>query len=144
MSSFPTATRSDHQRFCEREGWALVRDARGVAVSHHRTFELALPDGRILRTRISLPPDRTDYGPRLWSHILRDQLEVSEQEFWACVRDGVAPARGAIAVDIERIPAALVYQLVVKYGVSEAEVGRMTRAEVLAALEARWSEPEHG
>lgn len=43
------------------------------------------PDGRVLRTRVSHPVDRTDYGKSLWSHILRDQLEVSEAQFWECV-----------------------------------------------------------
>ena len=78
-------TRQDHERFCATEGWTLVRDV---------TYELGLPDGGVLRTRISHPPDRSAYGPSLWSHVLRDQLDVSEQEFWACVRDGTRPARG--------------------------------------------------
>ena len=142
MTQFPTPTRADHQRFCELEGWLLVRDARGAAVTHHRTYELALPDGRILRTRISLPLDRTDYGPGLWSHILRDQLDVTPETFWSCVREGVVPLRGAPRFEAEPVPAALIYQLVVKYGVSEAEVARMTRVEVLAALEQHWSAPE--
>lgn len=144
MTSHPTPTRAVHQRFCEREGWSLVRDARGGAVSHHRTYELVLPDGRILRSRISLPPDRTDYGPRLFSHILRDQLDVTEVEFWACIQHGQMPSRGVRVSAQESVPAALVYQLVVKYGVREREVAAMTRAEVLTALERHWSEDDRG
>jgi hypothetical protein len=77
---------------CET-GW-LDLAARGRTGTHYVTYELGLPDGRILRTRISHPVDRNAYGSSLWSHILRDQLGVSEEEFWACVRDGIKPDRG--------------------------------------------------
>lgn len=60
----------------------------------HVTYELTLHDGRILRTRISHPVDRTTYGAGMWSHILRDQLDVSEGEFRDCVLEGRVPARG--------------------------------------------------
>src|SRR5258708_40022748 len=33
-------------------------------------------------------------GTNIWSHILRDQLDVDEAAFWACARDGVKPDRG--------------------------------------------------
>jgi hypothetical protein len=59
------------------------------------TYELDLPDGRTLPTRISHPPDRTDYGASLFAHILRDLAAVSEEEFWAGVSDGAFPDRGA-------------------------------------------------
>ena len=89
-----TSPRADHDRFCQVEGWRRVRDARGRTDTHHITYELELPDGRTLRTPVSHPPDRTDYGPSLFAHILRDQLAVTEKEFWACVRDGTVPNRG--------------------------------------------------
>jgi hypothetical protein len=76
VSDWPTPARADHAKFCENEGWRVVRDARGRTGTHHLTYELDLPDGRTLRTRVSHPPDRTDYGPSIWSHILRDQLAV--------------------------------------------------------------------
>src|SRR4051794_41203434 len=60
------ATRDDHQRFCAVEGWVQVRNARGKPVRHHETYELSLFDGRILRTRISRPVNRTTYGPAMF------------------------------------------------------------------------------
>ena len=90
----PPATREDHDRFCGREEWALVRGASGKPVTHHRTYELTLWDGRILRTRISRPVDRSEYAASMWSHILRTQLEVVHDVFWACVLEGVRPDRG--------------------------------------------------
>lgn len=90
----PPATREDHDRFCEREEWTLVRGASGKPVTHHRTYELTLWDRRILRTRISRPVDRSEYAASMWSHILRTQLEVVHDVFWACVLEGVRPDRG--------------------------------------------------
>jgi hypothetical protein len=79
------------------------------------------PDGqsdydRILRTRISHPVDRTKHGPSLWSHILRDQLEVTNDEFWHCVRNGAKPRRGGPDLPAESLPAELVYLLVNRVG----------------------------
>lgn len=93
MSRHPAASRSHHLAFCETEGWEAAESARGGGVRHHRTFVLRLP-GRVLRTRISQPVDRTTYAPSMFSHILRDQLEVSRDEFWECVSHRVLPARG--------------------------------------------------
>lgn len=93
MSKHPQAARADHDDFCTTENWALVRGATGKPVARHRTYELALPDGRILRTRISRPVDRTQYRDSVWSHILRTQLQVTADEFWECVTDEVLPQR---------------------------------------------------
>lgn len=91
----PAPTQEHHDTFCERERWTLVRGATGRPVRHHRTYEFELWDRRVLRTRISKPVDGSTYGARMWSHILREQLDVGAPAFWACVRDGVLPDRGA-------------------------------------------------
>jgi hypothetical protein len=138
VTSRPTPTRADHDRFCRIEGWNRVRDARGRTGSHHVTYELGLPDGRTLRTRISHPPDRTDYGPSMWSHILRDQLHVTEAEFWASVSEGTAPSRGRPEPD-EALPADLVHLLVNRVGLCEEEVGSMGKAEAIERLSYYWA-----
>ncbi len=135
----PAPTRADHEAFCTVEGWTRVRDARGRTGTHHVTFELALSDGRILRTRISHPPDRTTYGPALWRHILRDQLDVSPDEFWACVADGTRPVRSAPQVPAHALPADLVWQLVTKMHLSESDVARMTTAQAVEHLARYWA-----
>lgn len=139
MSAFPAATRVDHQRFCETEGWRLVRNARGRAGTHHVTYELPLPDGSILRTRISHPPDRSTYGKALWGHIRADQLKVSDEEFWVCVRDGTPPRRAASARPEAALPASLVHQLVVRFHVPEAEVVAMSKQDAVDRLAELWS-----
>lgn len=137
------ATRRDHKQFCETEDWDLVRDARGRAVRHHVTYELHLQDGRILRTRVSRPVNGDSYGPGLWSTILKDQLDVTAEQFWACVRDGVLPPRpGATApVLAETLPASLAWQLVHTLGLSGDEVSALTREQAVARMVEHWATP---
>jgi hypothetical protein len=134
----PEPTRADHERFCLVEGWDRVRDAKGRTGPHHVTYELALHDGRVLRTRISHPPDRTGYGPSLWAHVLRDQLQVEEEAFWACVRNGRQPDRGVPAVPAEALPADLVHLLLTRVGLTESEVRGLSKAEAIARLQHYW------
>ncbi|HEU4913136.1 MAG TPA: cytotoxic translational repressor of toxin-antitoxin stability system [Actinomycetes bacterium] len=135
--------RIDHHQFCVNDQWEKARDARGREVGHHVTWELALPDGRILRTRISRPLKKETYGPTLWKTILRDQLEVTEDDFWACVKDRVRPDRGHDLVPPpDALPAQLVYQLIHRAGVAENEVAQMTLQQAMDALTAYWSTPK--
>ena len=137
--AFPTPTRQNHQRFCEVEGWTQVRSASGRAGRDHLTSELTIGDGRILRTRISRPPNRSDIGRGMFAHILRDQLQVSEDVFWACVNDGTAPDRGGRpSPDREPLPAELVHLLTVKARFTDDEVRAMTKAEAIEAAQRYW------
>ena len=138
MTEFPQPTRKDHQNYCLNEGWTQIRNARGKG-GHHVTFELTLPDGRVLRTRISHPPNRQTYGPSMWAHILRDQLQVGEEEFWACVREKKMPQRGRVEPTTPSIPAGVVAQLL-SHGVEESEVRVMSRAEAIERLNLIWSQ----
>jgi hypothetical protein len=137
---WPQPTRQDDDKFCGIEGWTRVRDTRGRTGTHHVTYELNLPDGRVLRTRISHPADRTTYGSSLWSHILRDQLAVSEEEFWTCVRDGVKPDRGIPEAPPEALPADLVHLLLTRVGLSDSEVAAMSKTEAVERLNRYWTE----
>jgi hypothetical protein len=137
--SWPQPTREAHEKFCRVEQWTRVRDARGRTGTHHVTFELALADGRVLRTRISHPPDRTTYGPSMWSHILRDQLDVTEDEFWSCVHDGRTPGRGTRDLPAEALPAELVHLLLNRVGLAETDVAAMTKDEAVARLNRYWA-----
>lgn len=139
MSKHPAATRADHERFCVIGGWVQVRNARGKTGTHHVTYELTLPDGRVLRTRISRPPDRTTYGAALWGHILRDQLQVSEVAFWECLETGNPPDRGEPSPQPGALPADLVFQLVHRFRVPEGEVQQMTKPEAVARLQECWA-----
>jgi len=138
--SFPTPTRKDHQRFCEIEGWTEVDSATDRKGRLHITYELAIGDGRILRTRISHPPNRSDIGRGLFAHILRDQLNVSEEAFWTCVANGVPPDRGGRpALTREPLPAELVHLLTVKARFSDDDVRAMSKAEAIEAAQRYWT-----
>jgi hypothetical protein len=136
--SWPQSTRRDHEQFCLNEGWDRVRDARGRAGTHHVTYELALADGRVLRTRVSHPVDRSGYGRSLWAHILRDQLQVSEDEFRACAKNGVKPDRGIPQPPPEALPAEVVHLLITRVRVGEDEVRAMSKDEAIARLQRFW------
>lgn len=137
---WPAATREDHQAFCVTERWTEVRRATGRRGGHHVTYELTLADDRILRTRISHPPNRQHiYGPSLWQHILRDQLDVAEPEFWECVTNGKPPTRVAPPPPRQGIPVDLYRLLTGKAGLPETQVRTMTRDEAITAAQTYWS-----
>lgn len=138
--TWPEPTRKDLEIFCRVEGWRVVRDAPGRGVTHHTTYEFDLPDGRILRTRISHPVRRDSYGPSLWAHILRDQLQVSKAEFWRCVRERAAPDRGLPEPPPNALPADLVYLLINRVGLAESEVAQMSKDGAVARLQQYWAE----
>ncbi|MBV9026628.1 MAG: cytotoxic translational repressor of toxin-antitoxin stability system [Streptomycetaceae bacterium] len=137
--TWPQPTRQHHQHFCHAEGWERVRDARGRTGTHHLTYELTLPDGRILRTRISHPPDRTTYGPAIWAHILRDQLDIPEDAFWACVLHGMLPDRGTPEPPRETLPADLVRLLITRVGIPEDHIAKMDKTEAISRLQHYWT-----
>lgn len=138
--TWPQPTRKDHDTCCRVEEWRPVRDARGRTGTHHVTYELALPDGRILRTRISHPVDRSSYGRGMWNHILRDQLHVEESDFWRCVKDAIKPDRGVPATPAEALPADLVHLLISRVGLDEVQIAAMSKDEAVARVQEYWTE----
>jgi len=139
---YPAPTRGDHEQFCLTEGWERRKSATSKRGTHHVNYELALPDGRILFTRVSHPVDRTGYGASMWSHISRDQLEVTAGEFWACVQDGVSPDRGHHDTSpADAIPLEVVTILVQRMRVPESEVRAMTKDQAIARMVEGFSKP---
>jgi len=137
-SGFPAPTRKEHQKFCVTEGWAQVRNARSKT-GDHWIYELVLPDGRTLRTRVSHPVNRDGYGVSMWSHILRDQLDVTEAEFWDCVQHGVKPSRGVPPPPQNAIPAPIIGGLLAS-GIPDDEVRAMTKAQAIQRMTEIWSQ----
>ena len=140
---YPTPSRKDHQKFCETEGWAQVRDAVGRTGTQHLTFELTRPDGTVLRTRISHPPDKTDIRKGLFAHILRDRLCVTIDEFWTCVNDGQLPDRGDTRnPQGDPIPSEVVYLLINRVGMQDADVRKLSKADAIETLNAFWTKSD--
>jgi hypothetical protein len=75
----------------------------------------------------------------MWSHILRDQLDVDQATFWACVQDGEKPDRGAPEPPPEALPADLVHLLLTKVRLSEADVAAMSKEEAIARMQQYWT-----
>ncbi|HHY98851.1 MAG TPA: hypothetical protein GX509_08940 [Firmicutes bacterium] len=66
----------DLKRFIEKTGWVLVKQ------TDHWYFEKVLPDGRILRTKISFALHK-EIPASLWQFILKKQLALPDEEsFW--------------------------------------------------------------
>jgi hypothetical protein len=100
---------------------------------------LPLSDGRTLYTRISRPVDRQHgYGHDIWRQILRTQLEVTGEEFWACVQDGIKPDRGEPKAPAEALPASLVWQLRNELGLSDSAIQKLSKAEAVARMQQHW------
>lgn len=138
---FPPATRVDHENFCLVENWTRRKTSTGRSGTHHHNYELNLPDGRILLTRISHPINRKDYGVALWAHILRDQLEITNSEFWDCVKHKVLPDRGFAQQDIANaIPSDVVNILVNKFHVPEQEIRELSALEAIALMSKLFAE----
>lgn len=119
------ATRRDHNEFCVIEDWKLLR-----TVSHHRTYTLTLMDGRILRTRISHPVGRDSYAPSMLSHILRDQLECTKDQFFQCADHKILPPRPtAPNSEPQGLDLKVVYQLKHALNLPDAEIMKLTVAQ---------------
>jgi hypothetical protein len=123
----------DLRTYVNNDGWTeepnLARGRRRTG--DHRRYFRDLPDGTRLRTKVS-HDERAEIGPDLFHRILRDQLRVTEDQFWAVVR-GRFSADAELLTPIEPIPGWLVTRLVFTVGLSEENVAPMTVEEAQAA-----------
>lgn len=97
----PTSpTWGDVERFLEADNWRRVpARRRGGRRQPHIFFEKVADDGRVLQTHISHDRKAT-MSPGRFNSILRTQLEVSRDEFWAAVRSG-DPVYRPVPVDAD-------------------------------------------
>jgi hypothetical protein len=140
LSKHPAPDRERHDDFCIIEEWELVHGSTGKPVQHHRTYELMIPSGEILRTRISKPVDRTTYSSSMWSAILRDQLKVTNDEFWACVQERVLPDRGGSesTSNPKALPLHLVNELIERVGLKPEEAVALSLEEAVERINQYW------
>ena len=130
---------SAHRKFVETEGWEKKGTARGASkTGDHYRYELVLTTGDVLTTRVSDGPGQMN-DPRLVAAILRDQLAVTEDDFWRCVEKGELPPRPQASPGTatrEALDAKLVRNLIRKVGLTEADIAKLTKAEAVR----RWQE----
>lgn len=131
----------DLREYLLRDGWIEEPNlARGrVRTGDHRRYRKELADGTMLRTKVPHGL-RAEIGIALFRHILRDQLRVTEERFWAVVHGSATgaepPPPGAAA-----IPGWLVERLLFTVGLPEDEVRAMTPDGARAAWEAHRARP---
>ena len=138
----PPPSFDDLRRFCELDGWEELPRARG-RTGDHRRYRKVLPDGTILRTKVS--HGSGEIGDRgLWQRIWRDQLGLeSEDAFWRALRESRPVDRG----DAPPAPPAgptlpgWVVAGLLRAGVSEAELRVLTADEARRQLEELWARP---
>ena len=83
--------------------------------------------------------NRDTYGPGIWSHILKDQLDVDQATFWAYVQDGTKPDRGAPQPPAGALPADLVHLLLTRVRLSEADPAAMSKDQAIARMQQYWA-----
>ncbi len=138
----PLATFGDLKTFVEHDGWTEEPNlARGRAqTGDHWRSRKDRPDGTSLRTKVSHSL-RDEIGIDLFKHILRDQLQVTEDRFWDVVRGGVTEVVEAPPRQAATIPGWLVQRLILTAGLRDADVRAMTVDEAHAAWEACKAQP---
>jgi hypothetical protein len=125
----------DLKRYVERSGWTLVeRHSRGRSVTgDHWRCEKELPDGTILRTKVSHGLNK-QIGDDLFARILRDQLQITRAQFEAALAgDSPEEPRASTSPIGPSVPGWLVQRLIETAGIGEEEVRTMSRDEAVAA-----------
>lgn len=131
------ATFRDLRTFLEHDGWHEEPNlARGRArTGDHVRYRKELPDGTIRRTKVAHAL-RDEIGPDLFRHILRVQLGVTEERFWAVVKGQASEPEQEPPASEATIPGWLVTRLLFTVGLPESDVRAMTADAALAAWEA--------
>ena len=143
LQKLPPPRHADLRRFCELDGWEELTGAAGKRGDHFR-YRKILPDGTILRARVSHGSGRIE-DPGLWRHIWRDQLGLeTEVEFWEVLEQRRPSARAGVASPPPPGPSipAWVVEGLLRAGVSEAEIRQLGESEARRRLDDLWSQPE--
>jgi hypothetical protein len=124
-------------RFVTVEGWTDKDAAAGRRKGDHHRFVFTAPTGERLFTRVSHGVGQYQ-DPDLFRHILRDQLHIDADQFWAAVDAGVVPSRPLPAPKDpgSAIEAKLARALIRRAGVAPTDLVGLTQAEAVA----RWDQ----
>jgi hypothetical protein len=128
-----TPTWGEIEQFCRIDGW---RESRRT---DHVFYEKVLADGTVLRTHRSFAGGKT-MSPGRFKAILRNQLQVSEDDFWTALETKEPVARPSDPPEEEAaFPAYLVRVLKDDLHLSEAEVAELSREEAQRLVHQHWS-----
>jgi hypothetical protein len=128
------------EAFCRIDGWEEVDQGRSP---DHRYYRLVLDDGSVLETRVSHSSRKT-MSPGRWKAILRDQLQVSDDDFWTALRTKEAvrrPGAPPAEEEIKQVPAWVVAVLSSRLGMAPADIARLGRDRAIQLAQETWSRP---
>lgn len=125
-------TNAELRTFVDNEGWQDKDKKSGRKTGDHHRYTLVLATGDVLYTRISHGSGGVD-DPALFAEILRNQLKVTKEQFWACVKDGTLPPRpcAAPAPPANAIDAKLARNLLRKVGLTSADLAGLDQARAV-------------
>lgn len=117
----PVSTADLHE-FCRIDGWYDADVAAGRSTGDHVRYRRVLGNGEVLRTKVS--HGSHEIGGDLLRHVLREQLRVTEEQFWETLRTGEPPVRPEDVKPPARagIPLWLVRRLREQVGLPETEI----------------------
>jgi hypothetical protein len=132
-------TFGDIEDFLAADGWRQVRV--GGRRQRHLRYEKLLADGRLLQTQISHSRAKS-ISPGRFAAILREQLEVSREQFWQAIRAG-EPVERPVDLDepepaVEH-PAWVVRVLVEELHLSTDEISSLSTQEAIDRVHEHWS-----
>jgi hypothetical protein len=131
-----TPTWRQIERFCGIDGWREVRS------SDHAFYEKTLPDGTVLRTHRSFASRKT-MGAGRFKAILRNQLRVSEDDFWNALETGEPVTRPSSPPEADAtLPAYVIRVLERELHLSQEEIAALSEEEAKGLVDANWSQPE--
>lgn len=123
-----------HRKFVETEGWEKKGKARSPGkTGDHFRYTLTLMTGDVLYTRVSHGAGQLD-DPKLIAAVLREELQVTEKQFWACVNQGVVPSRPMpreVETRGDALDAKLTRNLVRRVGLSLEQIEKLTKEEAV-------------
>ncbi len=136
---------ADHHKFVQTEGWEQKGTAKSARkTGDHSRYTLRLNNGEVLSIRVSHGGGSLN-DPMLVAGVLRDQLQVSEADFYRCVDNGVLPPRPAPAASAPPpggLDGTLVRNLMMKVGMTQHQVASLTMEGAVAAWQKYVAEGE--
>lgn len=123
-----------HKKFVETEGWEKKgKSGSSRETGDHYRYTLTLATGDVLYTRVSHGAGQLD-DPNLIAAVLREELQVTEKQFWACVNRGTIPPRPKLLQtdsSVEKLDAKLIRNLIRRVGLSLDEIEKLTKEEAV-------------
>ena len=135
-------TWGDIRDFLRADDWReLPPGERGGTQSDHIWFEKVLPDGKVLRTKISHAKQMTVSAGRFRA-VARHELEVSTEELWECIRRGEPVDRPApVEEPVYQHPAWIVNVLSGQLHMSDDDIAKLGAQEAERLVHEHWSRP---